>query len=112
MAIKLQAKRNARIRKKLRTDEFQELGFDVAWVFNPEVTEAQIDAIVDQFINDVIEPNQLGFSGEGHKSWEGLVCTQQLGKCTEAHRAAVEAFFAKQPVSDVKVSELFDLWWG
>ncbi|MBY5921795.1 YggL family protein [Ferrimonas balearica] len=112
MAIKLEAKRNTRLRKKLRTGEFQELGFDVAWVFNPEVSEEQIDAIVDQFINDVIEPNKLGFSGEGHKAWEGLVCTQQLGKCTDEHREAVQTFFAKQPVSDLQVSELFDLWWG
>ncbi|MBY5992611.1 YggL family protein [Ferrimonas balearica] len=112
MAIKPDAKRNARIRKKLRTDEFQELGFEVSWVFNAEVSEEQIDAIVDQFIDEVIEPNGLGFSGEGHKAWDGLICTQKLGKCTEAHREAVQGFFAKQPVSDLKVTELFDLWWG
>ncbi len=110
--IKHNAKRNARIRKKLRVDEFQELGFDVHWCFNEDVTEEQIDAIVDQFINEVIEPNKLGFSGSGHKVWEGLICTQAVGKCTEEHRQAVQAFWAKQPASEVQVTELYDLWWG
>ncbi|SHI10070.1 YggL family protein [Ferrimonas marina] len=112
MAIKTDAKRNTRLRKKLRTGEFQELGFDLFWTFTPEVSEEQIDAIVDQFIDEVIEPNKLGFSGSGHKAWEGLICTQAIGKCTDKHRQAVEAFFAKQPVTDLKVTELYDIWWG
>lgn len=112
MPIKLNAKRNARLRKKLRTDEFQELGFDVFWTFNSDASEAQIDEVVDQFINQVIEPQQLGFSGSGHRAWEGLICTKNIGKCTDEHRQAVEAFFADKPVSDVKTTELYDLWWG
>ncbi|GAA4875457.1 YggL family protein [Ferrimonas pelagia] len=112
MAIKTNAKRNTRIHKKLRTGAFQELGFDLFWTFKPEVSEPQIDAIVDQFINEVVEPAKLGFSGSGHKAWEGLICTQNIGKCNDDHRAAVEAFFATQPVTDVKVTELYDIWWG
>lgn len=104
--------RSRRLRKKLRVDEFQELGFDLAWVFNEEVSEEQIDAIVDQMIDEVIEPMQLGFSGGGHKSWDGIVCTQKLGKCTEEHRQALETFFKDKPVSEVKTSELYDVWWG
>ncbi|WP_298444851.1 50S ribosome-binding protein YggL [uncultured Ferrimonas sp.] len=112
MAIKQNAKRNARIHKKLRTGEFQELGFDVFWTFNAEASEAQIDQVVGQLIDDVIEPQQLGFSGSGHRAWEGLVCTRDIGKCTDAHRQAIVAFFNDKPVSDVKVTELYDVWWG
>ncbi|SDK11121.1 hypothetical protein SAMN04488540_11925 [Ferrimonas sediminum] len=104
--------RSRRLRKKMRIDEFQELGFDLSWRFNDEVSEEQIDALVDQLIAEVIEPQALGFSGGGHKEWDGIICTQKLGKCTEAHRQAIETFFADKPVSDVKTSELYDIWWG
>lgn len=106
------ANRSRRLRKKLRVDEFQEFGFDVNWTFNDSVTEEQIDAIVDQFIDEVIEPNALGYHGGGHKEWEGIIATQAIGKCTEENRAAVKAFFDAQPVSDLEIGELYDIWWG
>ncbi len=112
MTIKTNAKRNDRIHKKLRTGAYQELGFDLFWTFNPEVSEQEIDAIVDQFIDQVVEPARLGFSGSGHKAWEGVICTRDIGKCTEADRQAVSDYFAKQPVSDFRMSELYDIWWG
>ena len=104
--------RNRRLRKKLRVDEFQELGFDVSWQFAADVTETQIDDIVDQFIAEVIEPRKLGFHGGGHKEWEGIIATQSLGKCTEDDRNAVKAFWDKQAVSQVEITELYDIWWG
>ncbi|MGI2259774.1 YggL family protein [Shewanella sp. GXUN23E] len=103
--------RSPRLRKKLRVDEFQELGFDVHWTFADSVTEEQIDQLVDKFIDDVIEPRNLGFHGGGHKSWEGIIATQKLGKCTDEDREAVLAFWKSQPVASVDVTELYDLWW-
>ncbi|WP_394128974.1 YggL family protein [Shewanella maritima] len=103
--------RSRRLRKKLRVDEFQEFGFDVNWTFEDSVTEEQIDQFVDQFIDDVIEARKLGFHGGGHKSWEGIIATQTIGKCTEEDIAAVKAFWEKQPVKDVAVSPLYDLYW-
>lgn len=103
--------RSRRLRKKLRVDEFQELGFDVNWTFADSVTEEQIDQLVDKFIDEVIEVRKLGFHGGGHKSWEGIVATQKLGKCTEEDRSAVQAFWQAQNVAQVEVSELYDLWW-
>ncbi|NKF50035.1 DUF469 family protein [Shewanella sp. WXL01] len=103
--------RSRRLRKKLRVDEFQELGFDVNWTFEDSVTESQIDEIVDKFIDDVIEARKLGFHGGGHKEWEGIIATQTLGKCTEEDMAAVKAFWAEQPAKDVEVSALYDLYW-
>ena len=103
--------RSRRLRKKLRVDEFQELGFDVQWTFEDSVSEEQIDQLVDKFIDEVIEARKLGFHGGGHKSWEGIVATQKLGKCTDDDRNAVLAFWQAQPASNVEVTELYDLWW-
>ena len=50
--------RNRRLRKKLRVDEFKELGFDLSWDFAEGTTEAQIDAILDGFIAEVIDPKR------------------------------------------------------
>ncbi|NRA62766.1 MAG: YggL family protein [Psychrobium sp.] len=110
--MKENAKRNARLRKKLRVDEFQELGFEVCWKFPAGSDDAQIDAIVDSLISDVIEPNVLGFAGGGDLEWEGLVCTQKLGKCTDEHREAVKAFLESKKLEKIEVTPLFDLWWG
>ncbi|MBW8184417.1 YggL family protein [Shewanella nanhaiensis] len=106
------ATRSRRLRKKLRVDEFQEFGFDINWTFNDSVSEEQIDNLVDQFIDEVIEPRKLGFHGGGHKEWEGIIATQELGKCTEEDRAAVSDFWKGKEVSDLVVSELYDIWWG
>ena len=53
--------RSRRLRKKMHIDEFQELGFSVAWRFPEGTSEEQIDKTVDDFINEVIEPNKLAF---------------------------------------------------
>ncbi|MBB1269255.1 YggL family protein [Shewanella sp. SR44-3] len=104
--------RSLRLRKKLRVDEFQEFGFDINWVFEDSVSEADIDNLVDQFINEVIEPRKLGFHGGGHKEWEGIIATQDIGKCTEEDIAVVKAFWQAKPVKDLEISALYDIWWG
>lgn len=63
--------RSRRLRKKMHIDEFQELGFSVAWRFPEGTSEEQIDKTVDDFINEVIEPNKLAFDGSGYLAWEG-----------------------------------------
>lgn len=104
--------RSPRLRKKLRVDEFQELGFDINWTFDPSTSENEIDNIVNQFVDDVIETRKLGFHGGGHKQWEGIIATQKLGKCTEEDRLAVKTFWEGQKVSQLEVSELYDIWWS
>ncbi|MEA7548788.1 50S ribosome-binding protein YggL, partial [Salmonella enterica subsp. enterica serovar Anatum] len=42
------------------------LGFSVAWRFPEGTSEEQVDKTVDDFINDVIEPNKLAFDGSGY----------------------------------------------
>ncbi|MBB1364369.1 MULTISPECIES: YggL family protein [unclassified Shewanella] len=104
--------RSRRLRKKLRVDEFQELGFEINWTFDESVSEEDIDNLVDQFLVEVIEPRQLGFHGGGHKQWEGIIATQAIGKCTDEDTAAVNAFWKDKPVSNLEVSDLYDIWWG
>ncbi|MDP2562361.1 YggL family protein [Psychrobium sp. 1_MG-2023] len=110
--MKDNAKRNRRIRKKLRVDEFQELGFEVSWNFASGTDNAQIDTVIDGLINDVIEVNGLGFAGGGDLEWEGLICTQMLGKCTDEQREAVKVYLEGKGMENVQVTPLFDLWWG
>lgn len=105
-------KRNRRLRKKLRVDEFQELGFDVAWRLADDTTDEQVDDFLSRFFAEVIEPNGLGYGGEGDTLWHGLICTQKLGKCTDEHRAAVEKWLKDNGVVAVSVSELYDVWWA
>ena len=69
--------RSRRLRKKMHIDEFQELGFSVAWRFPEGTSEEQIDKTVDDFINEVIEPNKLAFDGSGYLAWEGLICCRK-----------------------------------
>ncbi len=64
--MKVNAKnRSQRLRKKLRVDEFKELGFDVAWQLKEGITSDELDAFIDKFFMEVIQPNGLGFGGEG-----------------------------------------------
>lgn len=111
--MKFEAKnRSQRLRKKLRVDEFQELGFDVAWKFSDDTDSDAIDTFLNRFFDEVIEPNELGFGGEGDLIWHGLICTQQIGKCTEEHRNIVEKWLKDNGATTVSVSALYDVWWA
>lgn len=104
--------RSRRLRKKLHVDEFQEFGFSVDFRFAPDTAVEVIDETLDAFISEVIEPNKLAFEGSGYLNWEGLVCLQEIGKCTEEHRVLVSKWLEARGLSDVSTSELFDVWWG
>lgn len=59
----------------------------------------------------MIEPNKLAFDGSGYLAWEGLICTHEVGKCTEEHQALIRKWLEDHKLEDVRVSELFDVWW-
>ncbi|PVY71860.1 YggL family protein [Pectobacterium versatile] len=103
--------RSRRLRKKLHIDEFQELGFSVSFRFPEGTSVEDIDKLMDKFVEDVIEPQGLAFEGSGYLLWEGLVCLQKIGHCTEEHRQLVSRWLEEQKLTDVKVSNLFDIWW-
>ena len=111
--MKIEAKnRSQRLRKKLRVDEFKELGFDVAWQLKADITSDELDGFIDRFFDEVIQVNGLGFGGEGDTLWHGLICTQKLGSCTQEHRMAVEQWLTANGATSVAVSELYDVWWA
>ncbi|MBQ4769385.1 DUF469 family protein [Pectobacterium versatile] len=103
--------RSRRLRKKLHIDEFQELGFSVSFRFPEGTSVEDIDKLMDKFVDDVIEPQGLAFEGSGYLFWEGLICLQKIGHCTEEHRQLVSRWLEEQKLTDVKVSNLFDIWW-
>ena len=111
--MKVTAKnRTRRLRKKLRVDEYQELGFDIAFKLADDSDDVAIDTFINKFFTEAIEPNGLGFGGEGDTLWHGLICTQKLGKCTEEHRASVEKWLNENGATTVAVSDLYDVWWA
>ncbi len=42
---------------------------------------------------------------------EGLICMQEIGKCTEEHQAIVRKWLEARNLEEVRTSELFDVWW-
>ena len=110
--MKIDAKnRTPRLRKKLRVDEYQELGFDIAWQLPKNSTNEGVDAFLEQFFAEIIQPNGLGFGGEGDTLWHGLICTQTLGKCTAEHQETVKNWLTANGATSVAVSDLYDVWW-
>lgn len=103
--------RSRRLRKKMHIDEFKEVGFSVAWRFPEGTSEEQIDSVVDSFIEEAIAPNGLAFDGSGYLAWEGLVCLEQIGQCTEEHQALVRKWLEEHKLDDIRTSDLFDIWW-
>ena len=51
------------------------------------------------------------FVGSGYLAWEGLICLQEIGKCTEEHQAIVRKWLEEHKLEEVRTSELFDIWW-
>lgn len=111
--MKVNAKnRNRRLRKKLRVEEYQELGFDIGFTLDEKSNDEQVDTFMNNFFTQFIEPQGLGFGGEGDTLWHGLVCTQKLGKCTEEHRTDIKKWLTDNGAKAVSVSELYDVWWA
>ena len=103
--------RSRRLRKKMRIDEFQEIGFTVEFDFKEGTSVEEIDQVIEQFIQEAIEPNGLVFAGNGYLNWEGIIALQKIGKATEDHRQLVQKWLEQKGLSNVKTSELFDIWW-
>ena len=106
------AQRSRRLRKKLRLEEFQELGFELSWNFPAGTAEEKIDQTIDAMILEVVEPRKLALAGNGHLGWEGLICTQQIGKCSEDDIKACCEWLKQSGMENIKHSNLFDIWYG
>ena len=63
--------RSRRLRKKMHIDEFQELGFSVAWRFPEGTSEEQIDKTVDALLTRL--SNRTNWPLTAAAIWPGKV---------------------------------------
>ena len=98
-----------RLRKKLRLQEFQQMGFHVEFVLNIPFTDEAEFAFWDKLI-----PFVEGLGLEIGGSMSSFYTTRPgRGTTTEADREAMQAWLHQQPeASDVKVWPLDDAWHG
>lgn len=101
--------RSRRLRKKLCVDEFQELGFELTLDFKDGLSDQELDAFVEAFLNDCIEGNGLGYVGDEDY---GFVCLGKRGSVSEEQRAQVEAWLkTRSELNGSTVSPLLDVWY-
>ncbi|MHB1223185.1 MAG: YggL 50S ribosome-binding family protein [Gemmatimonadaceae bacterium] len=102
---------NKRIRKKHRTGEFQELGFELSFRIPESHDPATADAVIDAFLAEAIAANDLAFFGSGLHAVDGTVIAAARGSVTPAQRDAVEAWLsARDEVEAHTVGQLSDAW--
>jgi len=103
-----------RLRKKKHVGEFQEFGFELSFDIPEGLSIDDRNAVLDEFITDAIEANDLQFGGGGGGStWSGYaILDRPRGSTTEAQRQAVLKWLEENPkVSNVMVGELVDAWY-
>jgi uncharacterized protein YggL (DUF469 family) len=96
-----------RLRKKLRLQEFQSMGFEVQVVFFGGLHPDEWDAFEHRLI-DMIKANDLVMFGQINHF---LLCADSRLTATEADREVVEMWLLQQDeVSMVDVGQLIDPW--
>ena len=99
--------RSRRLRKKLHAGEFQQMGFDVQFVFRQGLNDDQNDQFWDSFIADAIEANGLTYGGSN----SGFVVPAGRVSATESHRLIVQSWLLSRPgLETVEVGQLEDAW--
>lgn len=110
MALPPKRQRSQRLRKKMRVDEFQEMGFEYQLTLKDGVSEAQEEALMDRFVLELLAPRNL--AGAGWVS-EGFISPWVRGSATEDDRTATQAWLAAQPeVASADVGPLQDAWYA
>ena len=102
-----------RLRKKFRTGEFTEFGFQVAFHLDPPVDSPAVEAMLDTFL-DQIEAQGLVGGGSGGPDGDFsffVAAFRPRVPVTETHRQAMEAWLGAQPaLADPTVGPLVDAW--
>lgn len=101
--------RSRRLRKKLCVDEFQELGFELSFQYKDGQPPEAIDAFMQRFAADAVEPNDMVYGGCDEY---GFICLAYRGSVSEEQRAIVEAWLRQQPeLASFTVGQLMDAWY-
>lgn len=101
--------RSRRLRKKLRTGEFKELGVQFSADFKESLAAGAEDTLVDLFLAEVIEPRMLAFGG-----WitGGFITCIGRGSVSDEDRAQIASWFQSRPeFRSVRVGPLVDAWY-
>lgn len=101
--------RSRRLRKKLCVDEFQEVGFELTLSYQENLEDEVIEAFLDQFEEDAIAANGLGYVGGDDY---GFVCLGERGSVSAEQRELVDTWLkARKELSSYTISPLMDVWY-
>jgi hypothetical protein len=91
-AVETRCAMRKRLRKKLRLREFIQLAFLAKAQVNPGLPEAARESLLDRFIVEAIESNDLSCGGGcGPLEWDLIVCANGRRSSSEADRERVRA---------------------
>jgi uncharacterized protein YggL (DUF469 family) len=101
--------RSRRLRKKLCVDEFQELGFELTLTYRENLSDAELNGFLDDFLLDAVDANGLGYvGGEDY----GFICLGKRGSVSAEQRAQVEAWLkGRKELAEFTISPLMDVWY-
>ena len=73
------------------------------------LAEAELESFLDQFIDDAIQGNGLGYVGGDDY---GFICLDKRGSISEEQRASVEAWLkSRSELAEFTLSPLMDVWY-
>jgi uncharacterized protein len=101
-------RRSRRLRKKLRTGEFRELGFELALQLDRDLAASADDAFWDAFIVECIEGLGLSYGG----STTGYITRAGRGSASAEDREAVRTWLAhRTELAGFELGPLDDVWY-
>ncbi|PAV49590.1 hypothetical protein CK486_02170 [Pseudomonas sp. HAR-UPW-AIA-41] len=102
------ATRSRRLRKKLCVEEFQELGFELAFTFADSLSDDDYEAFFNAFL-DQVEDTGLVYSGCDEF---GFVCLAKRGSVSAEQRQALDAWLkGRKELQSYSIGELVDAWY-
>ncbi len=101
-----------RLRNKLRLREFIELAFTARYQVKPGLSPAALESLLDRFILEAIEANDLHCGGGGGPvAWDFLVCANGRRSASEADCQRVRIWLEGQrDITSLFVGDLQDAW--
>lgn len=102
--------RSRRLRKKLRVEEFKELGVEFSTELKETLAAYAEERLVDLFLAEVIEPRMLAFGG-----WitGGFITRIERGSVSEEERTQIESWLQSKPeFRSIRVGPLVDAWYA